>query len=163
MQLNDPKVFQGLIGAVAILFILVSYLLFKLRSMSSKYAILMKGSENKSIEEMFIKRLATIDEVVGDLAVLDGKHNTLHKQVKGCVQGVGVVRFNAYGDIAGDLSYVVALLNEKGDGVVLSGMTSRHDARPYAKPVVAGASKYTLIEEEKQAITIAANKYKERN
>ena len=159
MQFNDPKVIQGLMGAVAVLLIVVIYLLVKLNSMSSKYAILMKGSENKSLEEMFIKRLETIDSTTNDLASLDARHNELRKQVQGCVQRVGMVRFNAYGDISGDLSYAVALLDEKGDGVVLSGMTSRHDARPYAKPIESSVSKYTLIDEEKQAISIANRKH----
>lgn len=160
MQFNDPKVIQGLIGTTFVLLILVVYLLVKLNSMSSKYAILMKGSEDKSLEEMFIKRLETIDETVKGLAMLESRHTELRKQVQGCVQRVGMVRFNAYGDISGDLSYAVALLDEKGDGVVLSGMTSRHDARPYAKPIEADASRYTLIDEEKQAISMAKNKHK---
>ena len=160
MQFNDPRIIQGLIGFSALLLLIVIYLLVKLNAMSSKYAILMKGSEGKSLEEMFIKRLETIDGTVKGLAELETKHNNLRKQVQGCVQRVGIVRFNAYGDISGDMSYAVALLDEKGDGVVLSGMTSRHDARPYAKPIESDSSKYTLIDEEKSAISMAKNKYK---
>lgn len=160
MQLNDPKIIQGLIGAVVILLILVIYLIVKLNSISGKYAILMKGSENKSLEEMFIKRLDTIDATVKKLDMVEAKHDALRKQVQGCVQHVGIVRFNAYGDIAGDLSYAVALLDEKGDGIVMSGMTSRHDARPYAKPIEGRGSSYTLIDEEKQAINMAVSKHK---
>lgn len=160
MQFNDPRIIQGLIGFSTLLLLVVIYLLVKLNAMSSKYAILMKGSEGKSLEEMFITRLEVIDATVKGLSELETRHNNLRKQVQGCVQRVGIVRFNAYGDISGDMSYAVALLDEKGDGVVLSGMTSRHDARPYAKPIEADASKYTLIEEEKSAISMAKNKYK---
>lgn len=158
MQFNDPKIIQGLIGFVIILLALVAYLFAKLNAMSSKYGILMKGSEDKSLEEMFIKWLETIDATVQNLAMLEAKHNDLRKQVQGCVQRVGIVRFNAYGDISGDLSYAVALLDEQGDGIVMSGMTSRHDARPYAKPIERSSSKYTLIDEEKQAIGMANTK-----
>ena len=160
MQLNDPKIIQGLIGAVVVLLILVIYLMVKISSINGKYAILMKGSEDKSLEDMFIKRLDTIDATVKKLDVLQSKHDELRNQVKGCVQHVGIVRFNAYGDIAGDLSYAVALLDDNGDGIVLSGMTSRHDARPYAKPIASHGSSYTLIDEEKQAIKIATGKSK---
>jgi len=68
------------------------------------------------------------------------------------VQQVGLVRYNAFPDVAGDQSYSLALLNATGDGVVLTTLHGRAEARTYAKKVMHGASNYPLLPEEQQAI-----------
>lgn len=72
-----------------------------------------------------------------------------------CVQNKAVVRFNAFDDTGSDLSFAVALMDERGDGVVLSSLYGRHDCRTYAKPLKNGQSRYPLTEEEKEAINLA--------
>ncbi len=71
---------------------------------------------------------------------------------QGALQRVGVVRFNPYHDTGGDYSFAVALLDEVGAGVVISGLYHRDRCRVYAKPVAAWESAYTLTDEEKEAI-----------
>ncbi len=73
------------------------------------------------------------------------------------IQKIGLIRYNAFKDTGSDLSFALALLNEKNTGVVLNGIYSREMSNIYAKPVDAGTSTYTLSEEEKQAIKKAIN------
>ncbi len=73
------------------------------------------------------------------------------------LQHIGVIRFNPFQDKGGDQSFVVAILDDHADGVVLTGLHSRVDSRVYAKPVVRGQSNYTLTGEEKEAIARAMN------
>jgi len=68
------------------------------------------------------------------------------------IQHVGLVRFNAFPDMGSDLSFALALLNRKMDGVVLCCLVGRDDCRIYAKNVVGGKSSYPLSDEEKEAI-----------
>jgi hypothetical protein len=68
------------------------------------------------------------------------------------VQGVGVVRFDAFEDMGGHLSFSAALLDGHGDGVVLTSINGRQETRIYAKPVVGGTSQHNLSEEEQEAI-----------
>ena len=68
---------------------------------------------------------------------------------------VGVVRFNAFRETGSDLSYAVALLDANNDGVVFSSIFGREDSRSYVKPVEDGKSKYTLTQEEGQALKAA--------
>jgi hypothetical protein len=77
-----------------------------------------------------------------------------------CVQNVGLVRFNPFDGMGGDLSFSLALLNDKLDGVVISSMRGREASYAYAKPVVDAKSSYSLSEEEQKAINIAADKNK---
>ena len=63
-----------------------------------------------------------------------------------------MVRYDAYGDTGGSLSWSMALLDDNGDGVVLTSINSRNDARSYAKQVKAFESDAKLSPEEDEAI-----------
>src|SRR5262245_14988048 len=68
------------------------------------------------------------------------------------VRHVGVVRFDAFEDMGGRLSFSAALLDGNGDGVVITSINGRQDTRCYAKRVTGGASVHNLTDEERQAI-----------
>ena len=70
---------------------------------------------------------------------------------------MGIVRYSAFRDTGSDLSFAVALLDENNSGVVFNGIYSREMSNIYAKPVEKGNSKYTLSNEELQAIDRAIN------
>ena len=76
----------------------------------------------------------------------------INKQVEGCIQKVGVVRYNAYKDSGSNLSFAVALLDEKNNGVVFNGIYSREMSNIYAKPIEDGKSEYMMTEEENEAV-----------
>ncbi len=71
------------------------------------------------------------------------------------IQKVGLVRFNPFKDTGGDLSFAIALLDLKNDGLVISSLHGREGTRIYSKPVRGGQSQYNLSAEEKQAINLA--------
>jgi hypothetical protein len=71
------------------------------------------------------------------------------------LRDVGIVRYDALQEMAGQLSFSLALLNAKGDGVVLSSINSRTETRTYAKPVVGGQGDQQLSPEEAQAVYTA--------
>lgn len=64
----------------------------------------------------------------------------------------GIYRYNAYKDAGSDLSFTLALLDEKNDGVVLNGIYSREMSNIYAKPIKNGVSTYKITDEENEAI-----------
>lgn len=71
------------------------------------------------------------------------------------VRHVAVVRYDAFSDLGGRLSFSVALLDDTADGLVLTTINSRGETRSYAKGVRAGDSDHTLSPEERQAIEAA--------
>jgi hypothetical protein len=83
------------------------------------------------------------------------------KRIQGSVRGVATVRFNPFkGQGSGsNQSFATALLNEHGDGVVLSSIYSRDRVSIFAKPVEKEKSTYELSAEEKQAIRDASSQY----
>ena len=73
------------------------------------------------------------------------------------IQHVGVVRFNPFADTGSNQSFVLAILDARGDGFVLSSMHSRQQTRVFLKSVAAGKAETALSEEESEAIRRATS------
>jgi hypothetical protein len=73
-------------------------------------------------------------------------------QIEGSVRRVGLLRYDAFEDVGGRLSFSCALLDEQGNGVVLTSINGRQETRVYAKPVTGGTSSHNLSLEEEEAI-----------
>ncbi|MDQ3991761.1 MAG: DUF4446 family protein [Actinomycetota bacterium] len=86
---------------------------------------------------------------IGQLAEEDRR---LAAALAGTVQKVGLVRYDAFEDMGGRLSFSAALLDGRGTGMVITSINGRSDTRCYAKPVTAGASSHNLSQEEDEAI-----------
>lgn len=75
------------------------------------------------------------------------------------LQKFSLLRFNPFGDVGGDQSFSAAMLDDAGNGIVISSLHGRSTTRVYAKPVIKGDSKkYELSDEEKEAIKLALKK-----
>ncbi|HZB02372.1 MAG TPA: DUF4446 family protein [Actinomycetota bacterium] len=75
-----------------------------------------------------------------------------HVEIEGSVRNVGLLRYDAFEDVGGRLSFSCALLDGNGNGVVLTSINGRQETRVYAKPVSGGASAHNLSLEEEEAI-----------
>ncbi|HUH07620.1 MAG TPA: DUF4446 family protein [Egibacteraceae bacterium] len=96
-----------------------------------------------------------IDEVRRLRTDVGGLHDyaeELRRLISERVSNVAAVRYDAFEEMGGHLSFSAALLDEHGDGIVLTSINGRTDTRTYAKPVVSGNSRHNLSDEEKQAI-----------
>lgn len=81
----------------------------------------------------------------------DGQER-LGQSMRGAVQRVGLVRYDAFEDVGGRLSFSCAMLNDDGDGVLVTSINGRQDTRVYAKPVHRGESMNNLSAEEAAAV-----------
>lgn len=97
-------------------------------------------------------RIRDLEKEVSALRKADGD---VAAQLSSRLRTPGVIRFNAFTDMGSDMSYAVALVDEAGDGVVLSAIQGREGSRVYAKPVKAGRSPYPLTPEELRALAAA--------
>ena len=73
-------------------------------------------------------------------------------------QKYGLVKYNAFQDMGGRLSFALALLNDQDDGVVINAIHTREGCYTYVKEIIRGRSVLLLSEEEKEAVTVALNK-----
>jgi hypothetical protein len=90
--------------------------------------------------------------VKSELRRLSKELEAARSELRENLQHLAVVRYDAYGDMGGRLSWSMALLDDNGDGVVLTSINSRNDARSYAKEVKAFESDSKLSPEEEEAI-----------
>ena len=90
--------------------------------------------------------------VKSELRRLSKELEEARTELRETLQHLAVVRYDAYGEMSGRLSWSMALLDDNGDGVVLTSINSRNDARSYAKEVKAFESDAKLSPEEEEAI-----------
>jgi hypothetical protein len=95
------------------------------------------------------KHIQRLEAVVRSLNATDRRQETM---IEGAVRRVGLVRYDAFEDVGGRLSFSCALLDEHGNGVVMTSIKGRQDTRVYAKPITDGHSSYNVSIEEEEAI-----------
>ncbi|CAN5129719.1 hypothetical protein BH18ACT9_BH18ACT9_07740 [soil metagenome] len=94
-------------------------------------------------------------ELPTDVEGLRGEVHTLRAEVADALRHLAVVRYDAFGDMGGHLSWSMALLDDAGNGVVLTSIHGRSDARTYAKNVSHWLCDQQLSPEEEEAIKFA--------
>jgi len=94
----------------------------------------------------------TPDTLLNDVEQLVKAVDEIRDEQTYAIQRVGMIRFDAFQDMGGKLSFAAAMLDGDGSGIVLSSINGRTDTRIYAKPVEQGVSRYNLSEEETEAI-----------
>jgi hypothetical protein len=96
-----------------------------------------------------------IDRLTAELATLRDHVASAEDDVRQSLRNVAVVRYDAFGDMGGRLSFSAAIVDDLGDGIVLSSIHARGESRTYAKGIVGGRSSITLTPEEQQALASA--------
>lgn len=150
-----------------VLFIGMCIILIRTANLNKRYQQFMKKLGNgRNIEEDLENYMYRVEKVEKQNVDIISFCKGLEEDVTTCIQKIGIVRYNAFKDTGSDLSFALAMLDEKNNGVVLNGIYSREMSNIYAKPVENGESKYTISEEEQEAIDKAIhskNVYKVRD
>ena len=103
----------------------------------------------RGILEGQAQKIGRLETAVRTLNSTDKRQEGL---INAAVRHVGLVRYDAFEDVGGRLSFSCAMLDDTGDGVVITSINGRQDTRVYAKPVQEGRSAYNLSAEEEEAI-----------
>jgi hypothetical protein len=96
--------------------------------------------------------LGRIERIEQAVRTLNGTDRKQQYQIDGSVRRVALLRYDAFEDVGGRLSFSCAMLDEHGTGVVITSINGRQETRVYAKPVTARTSSYNLSAEEEEAI-----------
>src|SRR3989338_1492586 len=155
--LNNPY-FILAVGIVSIINVLLLIWLFlRLCDFGMQHSQLVAGEEVPSIEEIVLKHKKTLATHNKNLKELGKILEELVENNKLNIQRAGVVRFNLFAETGGNMSFAIALLDGKNNGIVISSLHGREGTRVYAKSVAGGKSQSRLTEEEEQAIKQANN------
>lgn len=138
--------------------ILAIIALLRLRKVRKNLEVLFSGKQAADLESILLAHTKEIQAIDKEIQELFEISNKIHALAQRSIHKVGIIRFNPFKDIGGDQSFALALLDGKDSGIVVSSLHTREGTRIYSKPVLKGESeKYTLTEEEKQAIKIATS------
>jgi hypothetical protein len=118
----------------------------------------LRTAAGTDLERLLLDQQRWLREVDAHQRRLDEALHQVDVRLGQCLQHPALIRFNAFANTGSDLSFALALLDAGRNGVVLSSVFGRDEARVYAKPVAAGRSTYPLTEEEMRAINQAGNR-----
>jgi hypothetical protein len=150
----------GVVALVALVLAIV--LAVKLRRMRRQYLALQDGGDGESFVEAVARKVAEVERLRADVSGLDDDVKGLRVDLADAIRHVAVVRYDAFNDMGGRMSFSAALLDDAGDGVVISSINGRTETRTYAKGVKAGSSDAELSPEEVQAIGFARDSHPAR-
>ncbi|HEV2890242.1 MAG TPA: DUF4446 family protein [Frankiaceae bacterium] len=123
--------------------------------MRKAYAVLQGKGRHDDFVTAVNRHVETVDGLRGEVASLRQGLDQAREDVRDAIRHVAVVRYDAFPDMGGRLSFSAALLDDAGDGLVLTSINGRSETRTYAKGVKGGGSEHQLSPEEEQAISFA--------
>jgi hypothetical protein len=145
-------------AVVALLALLVCLrLTFRLRKLRAEYAILRGEGGPKDIFAIVSRALQTTRGLEQRVDAVVAAQHELAAISRYSLQKFAIVRYDAFGDMGGQLSFSAALLDEHGDGVIITSINGRTETRTYAKPIRGMTSAHNLSDEEREAIAAAVS------
>ena len=145
-----------LAGVVLLAFFIWNICLsYNLRKIKKRTRSFFASSEAKDLEEIIYKQIKKTNEIDVDIKKLIENNGKIKENLAKCTQKVGVVRFNPFGDVGGNQSFAIALLDKYLSGVTILSLYSRDGVKVYSKQIIEGKSEYKLSKEEEEAIKIA--------
>lgn len=145
----------GAAGVAVLALLCCLVLAMRLRRLRSDQRLVL-GDERRDLVAHAAELARRVDGLQDALAAdgkrLDGRLAAAEERLDGAISKYAVLRYDAFNETTGRQSSTVALLNDRDDGVIVTAILQREQARVYAKPVVAGRSELQLSPEEHEAM-----------
>ena len=129
----------------------------KLGNVKKKYNAFMEGKDAKTLEDTILKRFSEIDELKIRQELQDKDIQLLKENILKTYQKIGLVKYDAFNEMGGQLSFSLAMLDKRNNGFLLNTVHNREGSYTYAKEIFDGKSAIDLSEEEKEALNKAIN------
>ena len=164
--LNDLIIDPGIIIIMMMVMIVILFILqirnsFKINRFMKKYRSFMRGKDGVSLEKTILRNMNDIDMLMES----SKNHMEQIRQLKDIqlhtLNKTAIVKYDAFKEMGGKLSFALAMLDQENSGFVLNAIHSREGCYTYIKEIVKGESYIILGEEEKEALRQAVNMYAE--
>ncbi len=140
---------------VVVLIVIVIVILVRVRNIKSSYDEFMEGKNGQSLENILLDRIQQMEAIAASEEENKKQISIIMEHFDHTFQKVGMVKYNAFNEMGGKLSFSLALLNRQNDGFILNAMHSREGCFTYVKEIVNGKSVIMLSEEEEEALQMA--------
>lgn len=146
-------VIMGMAAIIFIMLIMLIVTMVKNGSMRKKYKKFMAGEDGKNMEQAILDKFSSIDKLESDVTDLYQQVKRIDGTLITAYQKVGIIKYDAFKEIGGKLSFAIALLTAENNGFILNSMhSSREGCYTYIKKIENGESKIVLSEEEAMAL-----------
>jgi len=136
-------------------FVMLIVLLSKYSKLNTSYEFFMRGRQAESLEEEIG---ALFNDIASLKAASEKNRRDIRKMIENlheCYQRVGIVKYDAFKEMGGKLSFSVALLNDNKTGFIINSIHSTDGCYVYTKEIIEGECAISLGEEEKKALMLA--------
>ena len=147
---------SGLIALIALVVAVAAH--SKLSSARRSLAMLQGTYEGKTLLDAVAYHVDRVEGLGEQVQSVIARQQELLSMITHSARHVGVLRYDAFEDMGGQMSFSAALLDDYGDGLVITGINGRTEARTYAKTVEGGESDFNLSPEESKVISEALSR-----
>ena len=149
----DPAlIFIFLLILIVILFVLYVNVTMKYNRLKSSYTTFMRGKDGKTLEESMMSGFSDVEAILKYTKQNRTDIQKLNKKMEKSYQKLGIVKYDAFNEMGGKLSFALAMLDNNNTGWIINAMHSREGCYTYIKEIVKGESYILLGEEERQAL-----------
>lgn len=153
--INVGYIVLALIILIIILLIMIIVLFSKLNKLDKRLSKFTSGKTGSELENIMLSKFSDIDSIVKNEKRQNKDIKVATDFSRRAFNRTGLVKYNAFKEMAGNLSFALAILSEENNGVIINAMHSREGCFTYCKEIIDGKSYVVLSDEEKQALDIA--------
>lgn len=135
-----------------LLLVVVIVCIVKMRKLYRSYDYFMRGKDAETLEDMIVKQMEDIITLKAEDRSNKDSIRTINKNIRASYQKFGMVKYNAFKGMGGNLSFAFAMLDYTNTGFVLNSVHSREGCYLYLKEVDRGQTEVLLGSEEKEAL-----------
>ena len=159
LGLSTETVLLTICCVLLVMIILYVVILVKHTNLCKKYKRFMSGANGRSLEESIAKRLEEIEGLKNDRTKIKGRLDVLEAKALCAYQKVALLKYDAFQEMGGKLSFSICMLDGNEDGFILTSMHSnREGCYTYVKEIIKGEAFVLLSKEEKQTLEEAKAK-----
>lgn len=137
---------------IVVLFGLVISVYMKYSRLRASYYSFMRGRDAKTLEDAIFERFSELDNLTKLTISNRQEIKKIKEEMKDNLQKVGILRYDAFSEMGGKLSFALTLLDGKNNGYIINSMHSREGCYNYIKEIVKGESYIELSEEEAESL-----------
>ena len=136
---------------------LLIYIVLEFNKIKKKHEAFLTGKDGNNLEEVVLRRFKEIDTLKVQAQKNKEGIAEINEEMLSVYKKVGIVKYDAFNEMGGKLSFALAMLDKCNNGYLINAMHSREGCYTYIKEIVKGESYINLCDEERKALTEAIN------
>lgn len=153
--INIDYIIIGLASVLLVSIIFIIVLAIKIRKTNKRLNKFLKGKDAASLESILTNKIDQIEDISRQNAENSRNILNINDRMKHCFCKYGIVKYDAFQELGGKLSFALTLLDEKKDGYILNVVHSNNGSYGYIKEVIAGNPILSLGKEEEESLSKA--------